>query len=102
MCKIIVMEGLCHFREKCAYNHQRKDNWQSDYNNDLHDDEKKLQEEVDSLKSTIQSLIKTRKECDQLKKSVEDIKEEVKLLTKSNDDIKIPHTGDKASLDQCG
>ena len=88
MCKIIVMEGICHFREKCSYNHKRKDNWKSDYNNDLHDNVKKLKEEVGSLKNTIQSLIKTREECDQLKNHVEDITEEIKLLTKSYNEIK--------------
>ena len=54
----------------------------------LHDNVKNLKEEVDSLKNAIQSLIKTREEGDWLKKSVEDIKEEIKLLTKSNKEIK--------------
>ena len=46
MCKRYVMEGLCHCREKCAYNHRRKYNMPSEYNNDLNDDVKKLKDEV--------------------------------------------------------
>ena len=88
-CSLIIgMEGLFHFREKYAYNHRRKYHLKSDYSNDVNDDLQKLKGEVEWLKNTIQSLIKTREEGDRLKKSVEDIKEEVKLLTLSNKNIK--------------
>ena len=60
MCKRIGMQGLCHFRENCAYNHKRKDNWKSDHKNDLHDGVNKHKGEIDSLKKTIQPLINTR------------------------------------------
>ena len=56
MCKRIVMEGLCHFGNKCAYNHKRIYHSQSIHADDVHSDLQKLKGEVDSLKNTIQSL----------------------------------------------
>ena len=84
MCKRIVMEGLCHFGNKCAYNHKRIYHSQRIHTDDVHSDVQKLKDEVDSLKNTIQSLFYIKEEAGELKKSVEDIKREIKLLSAAN------------------
>ena len=82
------MEGHCHFAEKCAYAHQKKSNSQNGYNDTVHDDVEKLKVEVDSLKVIIKSLMNNRKEEEFLNKSIKDMREEIKILSASNEYIK--------------
>ena len=85
MCKRIVMEGLCQFGHKCAYNHRKRtNNPQLIHTDAVNDDVQKLKNEIDSLKNIIQSLFHIREEINGLKKSVEDIKQELKLLNETN------------------
>jgi hypothetical protein len=84
MCKRIVIEGLCHFGNRCAYNHRRTSTSQCKFTNDAHQDVQKLKDEVVSMKNFIQSLLHIRKETHKLKKSVEDIKNELNLLAATN------------------
>ena len=84
MCKRIVIEGLCHFGNMCAYNHRRISTSQCNYTNAVHQDVQKLKDEVVSLKNFIQSLLHIRKETHELKKSVEDITNELNLLAATN------------------
>ena len=83
-----MIEGHCHFAEKCAYAHQKKSNSQNGYDDTVHDDVEKLKVEVDCLKVIIKSLMKNRKEEEVLVKSIKDMKEEIKILSASNKYIK--------------
>ena len=85
MCRRYVMEGVCHFAEKCAYKHKTSSNSHGDT---VQDDVHKLKREVDNLKSAVKVLMKNREEEDILKKSIKDITDEVKLLSASNKYIK--------------
>ena len=88
MCKIMVMEGLCHYADKCAYKHQIYLNSGGLPNITVQDDVNTLKIEVDNLKSTIKLLIKSRDEEKILKRSIKDLKDEVKQLSASNEYIK--------------
>ena len=52
-CRRIVLEGLCGFGKKCAYNHKRRSHGQSVNDDDIREEVHKLKIEVAILKSTI-------------------------------------------------
>ena len=86
MCRRMVLEGLCQFKDKCAYKHKKTMNSQS-VDNDVHEDVKKLKDEVITLKSTIISIVKTREKGDILENTVKGLREEIEIIKASNKQI---------------
>ena len=84
MCKRIVFEGLCGFGETCAYNHKTRLNLHGVDNDDIHEDVKKLREEVKQLKITLEEITSIQREGEILKDSIKELKEDIKLLKTSN------------------
>ena len=60
MCKWIVMEGVCHYGEKCAYNHKKVFNSQDGNNDKVLEDVKALKADVINLKNTIKLLMQNK------------------------------------------
>jgi hypothetical protein len=81
MCRRIVLEGLCGFGEKCSYNHKTRLNIHGD---DIHEDVKKLREEVKQLKITLEEITSIQSEGEILKDSIKELEEDIKLLKTSN------------------
>ena len=84
MCRRIVLEGLCGFGEKCAYNHKTRLNLHGVDNDDIHEDVKKLREEVKQLKITLEVITSIQREGEILKDSIKELEEDIKLLKTSN------------------
>ena len=88
MCKRIVMEGVCHYGEKCAYNHKKVLKSQDGNNDKVLEDVKALKADVTNIKNTIKLLMQNKEDETILKKLIEDIKNDIILLTASNKYIK--------------
>ena len=87
MCKRMVIEGICGFGEKCAYDHKRKIDTQSGDNIEMFQVLTNLKAEVENLKYTLKLLMLTRDEVDRVKKSVDEIKEEILLMNGRNKEL---------------
>ena len=74
MCIRVVIERLCHFREKCAYKHKQISPFHYGSKEIVHEDPKTLKEELNYLKETIKILMENRGEKELFKKSMEKIK----------------------------
>ena len=89
MCKRIGLEGICFYKEKCAYNHKKIVHVQTVNNDAIQEDVKNLKTKVEFLKSTINSLVSIREECNIIENSVKDIKKEIKMLMTKNKEVEI-------------
>jgi hypothetical protein len=87
MCKRIVLEGICFYKEKCAYNHKKILHGQTVNDDAIQEDVKNLKTEVEFLKNTINSLVSIREECNIIENSVKDIKKEIKMLKTKNKEV---------------
>ena len=87
MCKRIVMEEHRVFKDKCAYNHNRRINSQTKEINTLHEEVKILKEEIHTLKINFKLFLSVRAEFELLEEFVKKDKEEIKQLTALNINI---------------
>ena len=87
MGKIIVLEWLCGFGEKCAYRHEIRSSLIDLEHQRVNEDVKILKAEVNMLKKALESLTYIREECEDLKLSITEIKEEIEFLDASNREV---------------
>ena len=77
----IMMEGPCHFGEKCVYKHDRLFNSQDEFQDKFIEDFNKLKKkQVIDVKRTIKILTSNKYEEKSIKKSMKDIIAEIKIL----------------------
>ena len=87
MCKRIVLEGICGYKERCAYNHKIGFHVNNVNDGAIQEDVNNLKTEVENLKNTIESLVSIRQEFDKITNSVKDIKKEIYMLKAGNKEV---------------
>ena len=86
-CKRIVLEGICGYKERCAYNHKIGFHVNNVNGGAYQEDVNNLKTEVETLKNTIKSLVSIRQEFDKITNSVKYIKKEINKLKAKNKDV---------------
>ena len=87
MCKRIVLEGICGYKERCAYNHKIGFHVNNVNDDAIQEDVKNLKTEVENLKNTIKFIVCIRQEFDKITNSVKDIKKEINMLKAGNKEV---------------